>query len=92
MRWAGHVVCVREIQREENYYKFESERPFWRPWKRWEQNNNMDYKGSGLLGCGLNLSVSGLSPVVNSNEPLGSVKDGISGLGEVLKKNCSVCN
>lgn len=52
----------------------------------------MDYKGSGLLGCGLNLSVSGLSPVVNSNEPLGSVKDGISGLGEVLKKNCSVCN
>jgi hypothetical protein len=52
MRWAGHVLCIKEMR---NAYKIlvekpEGKTPLGRPKHTWEDNTKMDVKE---IGCGL---------------------------------------
>jgi hypothetical protein len=46
MRWAGHVVCVREVRDAYNILvgKPEGRRPLGRPRRRWEDNIKVDLR------------------------------------------------
>jgi hypothetical protein len=78
MRWAGHVARMGE---ERKVYKVlvrkpERKRPLGRPRRRWEDGIRMDLREIGLVGGGLDSTVSGQGPLAGccecGDEPSGS--------------------
>jgi hypothetical protein len=59
MRWAGHVACVGEINANTILVgKPEEKRILRKPRCRWKEDIKMNFRETGLGGCGLNSSGS----------------------------------